>query len=275
MSTSPLRAALDAVIAEQGCSLKDLTVLAPKNDPFRLDTPARHRDGQWLAEHRRGARPRRPHDPPARPALRAARPAETGRHAVREHDENWEWLSGRRGQGRPVPRLHAVRPDHRPAQRRARDPGPRQRPGPQAYLTTELDVNIPEAWELEPQVDVDGFDGVQPYRLALVGEKSSLADPSSAPIADRLRRRPVPADRRDQRHADLPDGQGRRRTTAGRWPCCYFADCDPAGWQMGISVSRKLQALKMLLPKMPDFEVHRVALTPGPGPASTACRPPR
>ena len=50
MSASPLRAALDTVIAEQGCSLKDLTVLAPKNDPFRLDTPARHRDGQWLAE---------------------------------------------------------------------------------------------------------------------------------------------------------------------------------------------------------------------------------
>lgn len=31
---------------------------------------------------------------------------------------------------------------------------------------------------------------------------------------------------------------------------------------MGISVSRKLQALKILLPEMPDFEVHRVALTP-------------
>ena len=27
----------------------------------------------------------------------------------------------------------------------------------------------------------------------------------------------------------------------------YFADCDPSGWQMGISVSRKLQALSVLL----------------------------
>jgi len=42
----------------------------------------------------------------------------------------------------------------------------------------------------------------------------------------------------------------------------HFADCDPAGWQMGISVSRKLQAFRYLLPGMPDFEVHRVALTP-------------
>ena len=42
---SPLRRLLD----EAGGSLKDLTVLAPQNDPFRIDTPARHRDGEWLA----------------------------------------------------------------------------------------------------------------------------------------------------------------------------------------------------------------------------------
>ncbi len=47
--SSPLRAALDAVIAERGCSLKDLTVLAPQRDPFRRDTPANHRLGEWLA----------------------------------------------------------------------------------------------------------------------------------------------------------------------------------------------------------------------------------
>ena len=55
MSASPLRAALDAVIAEQGCSLADLTVLAPKNDPFRLDTPARHRDGPLARRYCRRA----------------------------------------------------------------------------------------------------------------------------------------------------------------------------------------------------------------------------
>ena len=42
----PLRDALEATIH----SLKDVTVLAAQNDPFRLDTPAGHRDGQWLAE---------------------------------------------------------------------------------------------------------------------------------------------------------------------------------------------------------------------------------
>lgn len=42
----------------------------------------------------------------------------------------------------------------------------------------------------------------------------------------------------------------------------YFSDCDPAGWQMPISVARKLQAFKAgFFPEL-DFEVHRVALTP-------------
>jgi hypothetical protein len=31
-------------------AMKDLTVLASQNDPFRVDTPARHRDGAWLAK---------------------------------------------------------------------------------------------------------------------------------------------------------------------------------------------------------------------------------
>jgi hypothetical protein len=43
--------------------------------------------------------------------------------------------------------------------------------------------------------------------------------------------------------------------------CFYVADCDPSGWQMGISVSRKLQALSELLGPF-GFEVHRVALVP-------------
>jgi len=35
-----LRNVLDAAIAENGYSAADLTVLAERNDPFRVDTPA-------------------------------------------------------------------------------------------------------------------------------------------------------------------------------------------------------------------------------------------
>ena len=35
--------------AATGRGMKDLTVLATQNDPFRVDTAAGHRDGAWLA----------------------------------------------------------------------------------------------------------------------------------------------------------------------------------------------------------------------------------
>jgi len=41
----------------------------------------------------------------------------------------------------------------------------------------------------------------------------------------------------------------------------YFADFDPSGWQMPISVSRKLQALRDLRHPDLEIEVHRVAVT--------------
>lgn len=41
----------------------------------------------------------------------------------------------------------------------------------------------------------------------------------------------------------------------------YFSDCDPAGWQMPISVSRKLQAFRAMGYDF-EFETHRVALRP-------------
>jgi hypothetical protein len=46
----PLRTVLEQACAEEGCSRLSLTVLAKENDPYRLDTPANHRDGQWAAE---------------------------------------------------------------------------------------------------------------------------------------------------------------------------------------------------------------------------------
>ena len=41
----------------------------------------------------------------------------------------------------------------------------------------------------------------------------------------------------------------------------YFSDHDPSGWQMPISVSRKLQALRDLFYPGLDLQVRRAALT--------------
>ena len=46
---SPLRQVIIAACKGGACTLNDLTVLVDA-DPYRLDVPANHRDGQWFAE---------------------------------------------------------------------------------------------------------------------------------------------------------------------------------------------------------------------------------
>jgi hypothetical protein len=127
-------------------------------------------------------------------------------------------------------------------------------------VTVGVNVDIPDVDDFVPQVGVRDFKGVQPYKLVLFGEKSSL-DEVLGPIADDY-------------DADLylPTGEisdtllHMMATIAvedGRPMRVFcFSDCDPAGWQMPISIGRKLQAFAELYDDMPHFQVHRVGLTP-------------
>ena len=45
-----IREVLSDLVAQTGRTFR-LSVLAPKNDPLRLDTPANHRIGQWLGNN--------------------------------------------------------------------------------------------------------------------------------------------------------------------------------------------------------------------------------
>ena len=138
---SPLRAALDEVIAERGCSLKDLTVLDTKNDPFRIDTLARHRDGRWLATTAQdlGLGDRKIH-------LRGLHYMVIGRPKpdgtpYRNTDEDWLWLSGAAGK---AARFLGYLPFDQITDQRNAEPVIRRfaEPVPSADLTTEIDVSI-------------------------------------------------------------------------------------------------------------------------------------
>jgi hypothetical protein len=253
-----LRELLEQQADAHGLSLQDLTVLAVQNDPFRYDTPAGHRDGSWIAEaiEDLGFANRTVH-------LRGLHYAVIGRakpngKPYTNTDKDWIWLSAASNAARwldYVPFEQIV--DQRNAEPIIRlfeptDPWP--------YLTVGIDVDIPAADDLIPRVDVADFDGVQPYKLVMYGEKSSL-DPVLSPIAEQ-----VGAD------LYLPTGEisstqlnqmARIGTEDGRPMVVFtFCDADPAGWQMPISIARKLQALRAM--KFPGLEVqvHRVALTP-------------
>lgn len=259
-----LRKLLETTISEAAdngaiLSLKNLTVLAVGNDPFRVDTPAGHRDGAWLADtaDALGLGDRQLHLRGLHYAI-LGRPKPNGA-AYTNTDADWQWLLGHAAKAARW--LGYIGFDRILDQRNA-EPTVNVflAPEPTAYIEVGLDVQIPEAEELHPQVWVDGFVGVQPYKLVLVGEKSSLGDVLGQVAATHAADLYLPAgeisDTMCWRMANTGATDGRPMVVL------YFADCDPSGHQMGISVARKLQALKTgLFPDL-DFEVRRVALTP-------------
>jgi hypothetical protein len=223
---SPLRAALQDTMLVTGCTMSDLTVLDKKNDPFRVDTPARHRDGQWLADTAAdlGLGDRRIH-------LRGLHYMVIGRpkldgESYRNTDPDWLWLQG---DAAKAARWLGYIPFDQIADQRNAEPEIREfsRPEPWAYLSTELDIDIP--YDIKPELLTAGFRGAQPYKIVLFGEKSSLAD-VLGPLALAY-------------EADLylPTGEisdtlmYRMATTGARdgrpMVVLCFSDADPAGWQ--------------------------------------------
>jgi hypothetical protein len=275
---SPLRRALTDAATLAGCSMTDLTVLSVQNDPFRVDTPAGHRDGAWLATTAKALSlgDRKIHLRGFHYMVIGQRKPDGTKYT--NTDKDWLWLVGTAGKAARwlgyVPFDQIT--DHRNA---APEVQVFTQPIPRPYLNVGIDVWLPDADELTPEIGVKDFTGVQPYKLALFGEKSSLND-VLAPLAR-------------QYGADLylPTGEisdtlmyqmARVGAEDGRpMVVLCFSDADPAGWQMPVSIGRKLQAFKALgevdVPvEAPyggtwsksvdfgglDFEVHNVALTP-------------
>jgi hypothetical protein len=268
---SPLRQTLDDAIAESNgskLSMKDLTVLSPQRDPFRLDTRAKHRDGEWLATtaaelglgdrkiHLRGLH-----------YMVIGRPKPDGLPYTNT-DDDWLWLSEDCGK---AARFLGYIPFDQIVDQRNTPPTVRiyEHATPRPYVSVGVKVDIPNAEDIEPHIGAyyvaqgethGGFSVAQPRKIVMVGEKSSLEE-VLGPIA-----RAVGAD------LYLPTGEmsdtlihqmSKVGAADGRpMVVLYFSDADPAGWQMPISVARKLQAFKAgLFPEL-DFEVHRVGLTP-------------
>ena len=262
---SPLRHALDTAIAEANgtkLSMKDLTVLALQNDPFRIDTPAARRDGEWLAIHADRLIPvhKKIHLRGLHYILVTDEPIKPNGESYRNTDADWAWLQEKAADAArwlgyiPFGRIIDKRNDA-PSVELFEQPS-----GPWPYLSAHVHVDIPEVADIKPRVGLGSFTGVQPYKIVMVGEKSSLEE-ALGPIANR-------------HNADLYLPTGEMSDTLiyqmakigaddGRpMVVFYFSDCDPAGWQMPISVARKLQALQIgFFPDL-DVQLHRVALTP-------------
>jgi hypothetical protein len=240
-----LRSVLEKACTKTGVRLDELTVLSTAVDPYRLDTTAGHRDGQWIAEqldclvapgkkiHFRG--------------LHYLLVSTTGLtkpngKPYQNDDEDWTWLVNVAGK---AGRWLGYIPFDKIIDNRNAEPEifHKARVRPKSAISVGIAVTIP---------DVDHF--------VLFGEKASL-ESVLLPIA-----------RAKQADLYLPTGEisdtllfriCRDAAEDGR-PLVLFtiSDCDPSGYQMPISISRKLQAFRdLLFPKL-KFEVVPVALTP-------------
>jgi hypothetical protein len=249
-------------MAEDGYKMKDLTVLAPQNDPFRVDTPANHRDGQWFKQVAERALELKGSDSTH---LRGCHYAALSMEAVKPNGEpyrnterDWAWLQNKAGKaGRwlgyvPFDRITDER-NSPPVVRRFTPHRPWE-----SISVADVEIKIPA--DLAPRPMLLDFRGVQPYRLVIVGEKTSLED-VLAPVAE-------------AREADLylPTGESsdtliwmmaRDAAEDGRpLVVFYFSDCDPEGYGMGRNVARKLQAFRALQFPELRFQLRPVALTP-------------
>jgi hypothetical protein len=255
--TSPLALALNRVKRNRGLSLKELTVLAIQHDPFRLDTPANHVYGKWVADaiedlgiteiHNRGLH---------YTVLGRIKPDGTPYTSTWD---DWKWLSEKA--------LKAARwlkkiPFEQITDERNAEPIERhyETQPPTPTVGWGIGVELPDVDDIAPWIEVENFIGRQPFRLVFFGEKSSLA-PRLDPLAQEYQASlylPTGeiSDTMLYRMAKLGEEDGREMIVI------TFSDSDPSGWQMAVSIAHKLRALQILyFPKL-HFRVYRGALTP-------------
>lgn len=142
-AAGPLRLRLKSA----GGSMKDLTVLAAQNDPFRVDTPAGHRDGKWLADQIAALELTGPRH------LRGLHYVLIGRTKPNgvpytNTDGDWQWLAG----VAKCARWLGYVPFDRIVDQRNDEPVVKEftPADPEPHIWLDFEVTIPEADQLRP-----------------------------------------------------------------------------------------------------------------------------
>jgi DNA topoisomerase VI subunit B len=263
VGTGALHQKLAAAAEQSSYSITDLTVLSPKNDPYRLDNMIGHAAGKWFADqvenlvgssgrvHLRGLFYR---------IVAAGGIARPDGATFTNTEANWRWLTETAAK---AARWLGYVPFNRISDER--------NAAPFLYLSEGSPHSGNGGFEPGSRIEIPGLDpllprlaiitprGKQPFRIMLFGEKSSLVEVLQ-PIAERVHGELIlpTGESTEAMVADMVD-----RAAADGRPAVvlYFADFDPSGHQMSVSVARKLQAHHDL--RYPELQIvlHRVALT--------------
>lgn len=234
-------------LTTQKSIVERLAVQSAEKDPYLLDTSENHAIGAWVQGLLDSAGGRDHSRNLHYGALGIQRP---DGQIYTSTDANWNWMK----QATKVARwLKYVPFDAIPDERNS-EPIIRITHEPQAVL-------IPGGVDLEyvlPQAELD-LRGIQPYRIALFGEKTGL-EAVMGPLADEFSTDLLlqAGDGSDNHLHQL----ARAAAEDGRCLLLFtVCDSDPSGWNMPIVLARKLQAFRdQFFPNL-EFKVFRIGLT--------------
>jgi DNA topoisomerase VI subunit B len=264
VGTGVLYQEIAAAAEAEGVSIRSLTVLSPGHDPYLRDTTDGHRDGKWFADqvarfiapdkqiHLRGLFYR---------IVGAGDVRRPGGPLVVNSEPDWNWFQ--KYPAKSARWLGYVGYDRI---RDERNEPPRlisYATSPSSgfgHLTAAIGgIELPQVDDLLPHVARIIPVVPQPYRIIMIGEKSSLGEVLE-PIAQQVKGELILL---SGEISDTLIAEMAARAAADPRPSVvlYFSDFDPSGHQMPHSVSRKLQAQRRHHHAELQIEVHRVALT--------------
>jgi hypothetical protein len=268
--SGPLATMLAVEAEDAGVLPRDLLVLSPKHDPF-AETKASRRDAEWFAEqiarfvpagrvHLRGLYYRCLSAGDVRLPDGARF---VGSHKTADLIENAGKYARHLGLVRfdRIVDERAAPPELYDTEGNRADPED-TRPGERRLIVggSGAAVSLPAISSLLPTIGTSAMPKPrQPYRICMVGEKTSLGE-VLRPIAREVMAELLLATG-EVSESHVYGIAARAAADGRRLRILYFADFDPAGWQMPVSIARKLQA--HCAREFPDLDVRliRVALT--------------
>jgi hypothetical protein len=261
--TGPLANRVRAELAASGESVAALMVLSANNDTYIKATNSGHREAQWFVDHLNLAAPSR-----AVIHLRGLHYLLVARGDVVfpsgmpyvNTPDSYMALSSLSKSARWLGYV----PFERIIDNRNDEPVtvlPEQ-PKSDGYHGFDCPLHVPMPdFDLSgpPEITLSDVHVPQPYRIILIGEKSSLRDELEPLRAEVNAELILPTG--ELSDTLIYDMAGRAAADPRPSVVLYFSDFDPSGYNMPVSISRKLQALRDI--KFPDLEieVHAAALT--------------
>jgi hypothetical protein len=248
-----LAGVIRAASRTSGLRLDDLTVLAIQNDPYRLDTPANHVVAKWFTGQLNELFP-----PPSIAHLRGLHYVLVSIGGVLKPDgspyqntlDDYLWMNEKAAKAARwlgYVGFERIKDQRNDAPVICRHPASSETSMARVFATfgsawfRELGAPV-EISSGQPWASLSRFGKQQPYCFAFFGEKSSLAEVLT-PIAERYRANMYLCS--GEISDTLVYEMARDADADGRPLIVFtFSDFDPAGWQMPVSIGRKLQALR-------------------------------